>query len=30
VMAARTATHAIHSGQLVTVDGSAGTVTLEG
>jgi phosphohistidine swiveling domain-containing protein len=30
VMAARTATHAIHSGQLVTVDGNAGTVTLEG
>ncbi|MEN9938027.1 MAG: hypothetical protein RLZZ387_4606 [Chloroflexota bacterium] len=29
VMAARTATHAIHSGQLVTVDGNAGTVTLE-
>jgi pyruvate,water dikinase len=29
VMAARSATRAIHSGQLVTVDGNAGTVTLE-
>jgi pyruvate,water dikinase len=29
VMAARSATRAIHSGQLVTVDGTAGTVTLE-
>jgi phosphohistidine swiveling domain-containing protein len=29
VMAARTATRAIHSGQVVTVDGNAGTVTLE-
>jgi len=30
VMAARTATRDIQSGQLITVDGSAGTVTLEG
>jgi pyruvate,water dikinase len=29
VMAARSATRAIRSGQLVTVDGTAGTVTLE-
>ncbi len=29
VMAARTATRAIQNGQLITVDGSAGTVTLE-
>jgi pyruvate,water dikinase len=29
VMAARTATRAIQTGQIVTVDGSAGTVTLE-
>ncbi|HEU5098094.1 MAG TPA: PEP/pyruvate-binding domain-containing protein, partial [Roseiflexaceae bacterium] len=29
VMAARSATRSIHSGQLVTVDGTAGTVTLE-
>ncbi len=30
VMAARTATRSIQSGQVVTVDGNAGTVTLEG
>ncbi|MFN8503514.1 PEP/pyruvate-binding domain-containing protein [Kouleothrix sp.] len=30
VMAAGSATRAIHSGQLVTVDGTAGTVTVEG
>jgi pyruvate,water dikinase len=30
VMAARSATRSIHTGQMVTVDGSAGTVTLEG
>ena len=30
VMAARSATRAIQSGQVVTVDGAAGTVTLEG
>jgi rifampicin phosphotransferase len=30
VMAARSATRSIHSGQLVTVDGTAGTITLEG
>ena len=30
VMAARSATRAIHSGQTVTVDGNKGTVTLEG
>ena len=29
VMATRTATRAIRNGQLVSVDGSAGTVTLE-
>jgi len=29
VMAARSATRAIHTGQVVTVDGTAGTVTLE-
>lgn len=30
VMATRTATRAIRSGQIITVDGNAGTVTLEG
>lgn len=30
VMAARTATHDIQTGQKITVDGSAGTVTIEG
>jgi pyruvate,water dikinase len=30
VMAAHSATRAIHAGQVITVDGTAGTVTLEG
>lgn len=30
VMSARTATHDIQTGQIITVDGSAGTITIEG